>query len=95
MLHILQPFDHELAVYPGQISGKVIIVRCREIDETLTSVQFLSEMKNCMEQISKPVMLEQLGIFKKREQESLVRARGTCAVLPKRSHDCQAGMNAL
>jgi hypothetical protein len=72
MLHILEPFDYQFGVYPGQISGQVGIVGRGKIDKPLAGVQFFREVKNCMEQIRKPVVFKDLGIFKEGQHQALM-----------------------
>ena len=79
VLHIFQPFNPQLAVYPGHITRKVSIIRLRETGKLIACDQFFGEMKYCLEQIGKPVIFEQMGIFERASMNPFFCERKLCS----------------
>jgi hypothetical protein len=72
VMHVFQPLDDQHVVYPADINGEVPLVIFREVRKILPVLEFLSEVKDSLEELGEGFMLEQQLVFQQADQEIFI-----------------------
>jgi hypothetical protein len=69
VLHIIQPFGNQGDIGPLEIRQQVFPVSGGQMAQVLALRQFFRKMENRQQEVSKGVVLQQIGVFQEAQEK--------------------------